>query len=299
MEKISARAVNGGDDLRSRVMLGGKTEPPFTGAYIEHRQRGCYHCGQCGARLFASQWKFHSGCGWPSFFEAGPTVMVRPDPRVEDAREAACLACGGHLGHFFGSGHYCINSIALDFQAEDLESVLSGDYLRTWLGQSVENPDTKRRDERGATLLTYARTLEQTLGLVESGARVEDEKPEDGTTSVHRACESGQLEVVRLLFEAGADSVLELPDFIGRTPLACAAGADAVNVMQFLLDRGARLDAYCPRRQGVTPLFEAVWQGHQQAAVWLLKRGADADLAIGLNPSPAELARERNLPWLK
>ena len=281
------------DELRVRVMSEGKTEAPFTGVYLEHRQRGFYRCGRCAARLFASQWKFHSGCGWPSFLEASPAVLVRDDPRVADAREAVCAQCGGHLGHLFGQQHYCINSVALEFEEEDLEKVLTGDFLQSWLGFVPQEPDLAGRDQRGGTLLTYARQFGQAQLLIRAGARVEDEQPEDGSTSVHRACEAGQLDLIELLFEAGGKSVLERPDFIGRAPLACAAAGGAVEVMSFLLECGAQLEAFCPRRQGVTALFEAVWNGRQQAARWLCERGADPDLAVGLNSSPRELAEER------
>jgi peptide-methionine (R)-S-oxide reductase len=281
------------DELRVRVMSEGKTEAPFTGVYLEHRQRGFYRCGRCSARLFASQWKFHSGCGWPSFLEASSAVVVRTDPRVEDAREAVCAHCGGHLGHLFGQHHYCVNSVALKFEPEELEQVLTGDFLRTWLGFMPEQPDPARRDERGGTLLTYARRLEQAELLIRAGARVEEEEPEDGSTSVHRACEAGQLELLQLLFQAGGKRVLASPDFIGRAPLACAAAAGSIEIMAFLLEAGAQLETFCPRRQGVTALFEAVWNERLEAARWLCEQGADADLAIGLNASPRELAEER------
>ena len=76
---------NSVDELRQRVMVEGKTEAPFTGKYLEHRQRGIYRCGLCRALLFGSQHKFHSGCGWPSFLAAAEMVLVRPDRRVEIA----------------------------------------------------------------------------------------------------------------------------------------------------------------------------------------------------------------------
>lgn len=280
------------DSLRHRVMRLGKTEPPFTGRYLEHRQRGSYRCGQCAALLFTYQQKFHSGCGWPSFLSASSGVLVRPDERVEDAREVLCGACGGHLGHLFGSAHYCINSVALDFQAEELESLLEGDFLRVFQGQLPEGFDPRARDGRGATLLTYAEQPELAGRLLDAGARVEHEAPEDGSTSVHRACERGDLALLELLWTAGAEAVLEKADFVGRTPLACAASSGQIEAMAFLVQRGAVLDAWCPLRQGVTALHEACLLDRREAALWLWRRGADADLAVGLNSSPRELKED-------
>ena len=184
------------ENLRRRVMLEGKTEAPFTGKYLEHRQRGGYRCGLCSALLFGSQQKFHSGCGWPSFLAGSAKVLVRPDPRVEDAQEVVCAECQGHLGHLFGVEHYCINSVALEFVEEDLGSALSGDFLRVWRGKVPVDPDVRKRDQRGGTLLTYARSLRVARSLLAAGARVEEENPEDGTTSVHWAAERGDLELL-------------------------------------------------------------------------------------------------------
>ena len=107
-----------------RVLREAGTEAPFIGEYTDTETNGIYACRACGAELFRSDAKFHSGCGWPSFFTplAAETVteikdmshgMVRTDIR--------CSACDSHLGHVFeGEGYktptdlrYCINSISM------------------------------------------------------------------------------------------------------------------------------------------------------------------------------------------
>ncbi len=183
------------DDLRHRVMRLGKTEPPFTGRYLEHRERGQYRCGQCAALLFTYRQKFHSGCGWPSFLEACPGVEVRPDPRVEDAQEAVCRSCQGHLGHLFGEDHYCINSIALDF--EPLEASEEEDEEPDYLGRYPLARAASRGD------------LELMQSLVRQGALLEAHCPrKQGITALHEACLQDQRAAADWLGQQGAD-----PDF--------------------------------------------------------------------------------------
>lgn len=101
------------------------TERPFTGEYNDTDTVGVYSCKACGAELFASETKFHSGCGWPSFYQSLPdTVEQREDTSHGMVRtEVLCGRCGSHLGHVFPDGHgtptgdrYCINSVSLDLQ---------------------------------------------------------------------------------------------------------------------------------------------------------------------------------------
>ncbi|HUF37903.1 MAG TPA: peptide-methionine (R)-S-oxide reductase MsrB [Anaerolineales bacterium] len=103
------------------------TERPFTGVYNDHDEPGLYRCVSCGEPLFRSDTKYHSGSGWPSFFEpAGDgKIETRTDQSHGMQRtEVLCGRCGAHLGHLFPDGpqptglRYCINSAALDFEGE-------------------------------------------------------------------------------------------------------------------------------------------------------------------------------------
>jgi peptide-methionine (R)-S-oxide reductase len=107
-----------------RVLREAGTEPAFAGEYTDTEANGVYACRACGAELFRSDAKFHSGCGWPSFFTplAAETITEIKDMSHGMVRtEIRCAACDSHLGHVFeGEGYktptdlrYCINSISM------------------------------------------------------------------------------------------------------------------------------------------------------------------------------------------
>lgn len=106
------------------VLFNKATEAPFSGALLYVTEQGEYRCANCGAALFASDTKFDSGCGWPSFDQAiKGAITSTPDTSHSMVRtEITCSNCGGHLGHVFDDGpkettglRYCVNSLSLQF----------------------------------------------------------------------------------------------------------------------------------------------------------------------------------------
>jgi peptide-methionine (R)-S-oxide reductase len=111
------------------VLRKGGTEPAFQGEYTDTETTGVYRCKACDAELFRSQTKFHSSCGWPSFYAPLAEDRVR---YIEDTSfgmkriEVRCANCDSHLGHVFDDGYgtptgqrYCINSISLNLEPVD------------------------------------------------------------------------------------------------------------------------------------------------------------------------------------
>jgi peptide-methionine (R)-S-oxide reductase len=120
------------DPLSYAVLREGATERPFTGEYTDTETVGSYRCKACGIELFKSETKFHSGCGWPSFYAptADDAVILIEDrslaPRIRT--EVRCAKCDSHLGHVFkGEGYdvptderWCINSVAMYLEEKPL-----------------------------------------------------------------------------------------------------------------------------------------------------------------------------------
>lgn len=113
-----------------RIMRQGGTEPAFTGKYWDTKTSGVYRCAGCGQELYASDAKFDSGTGWPSYFEPvdkGAITTAEDRSHGMVRTELKCSRCGAHLGHLFPDGprptgmRHCINSCSLQLEEEEKE----------------------------------------------------------------------------------------------------------------------------------------------------------------------------------
>jgi peptide-methionine (R)-S-oxide reductase len=109
------------------VILHQGTERPFCGLFLDNKKAGTYVCRLCGLPLFASDSKFNSGTGWPSFFRPFDPDHVKnleDDSHGMRRVEIRCARCDAHLGHVFDDGpppthqRYCLNSVSMQFVVE-------------------------------------------------------------------------------------------------------------------------------------------------------------------------------------
>src|SRR5580704_8970022 len=143
-----------------KVLRSSDTERPFCGLLLDNKEAGVYTCAGCGLPLFSSDSKFHSGTGWPSFFQpiAAGNVAERTDHSHGMARtEINCARCDGHLGHVFDDGprptglRFCMNSASLNFTPSDQLSSLADPLAEKPKDSKPSTGDSSSNDGPSAT----------------------------------------------------------------------------------------------------------------------------------------------------
>ncbi len=112
---------------QKKIMFSEATEKPFSSSHNSEKRKGFFHCANCGAKLFASNTKFDSGTGWPSFNKSLPGAFnTKIDYSFGVKRvEYHCAKCGVHHGHVFNDGpkstgkRFCNNGLCLIFKPDN------------------------------------------------------------------------------------------------------------------------------------------------------------------------------------
>ncbi len=191
-----------------RIILNQGTEQAFCGNLVDNKTDGQYTCRLCELPLFASNSKFTSGTGWPSFFQP-----IDPDhvDTIEDNTlgmrrvEITCARCGGHLGHVFPDGpaptglRFCLNSASLEFYADGAE-----------LPQGAIPVETATAYFAGGCFWGVEDRFQHTPGVINAVSGYMGGNVPNVTSKIAYAKETGHAETVEVTYDPNAISYGEL-----------------------------------------------------------------------------------------
>ncbi len=173
------------------VIVDKGTERPFSGKYVNSKEKGLYTCKVCDAPLYRSDDKFDSHCGWPSFDDAIPGAIKETRDADGQRTEITCANCGAHLGHVFkGEGmteknvRHCVNSISLNFDKK--ESTAQSNLSRAYFA--------------GGCFWGVEYYLEKLEGVKEVSSGFMGGKVKDPTYRQVVSTDTGHLETVEVLY---------------------------------------------------------------------------------------------------
>ncbi len=191
-----------------RVLLEEGTERAFTGSLVKNKKKGIYACRLCGLPLYASEAKFESGTGWPSFFKPIDPAHVHEerDTKFGSVRtEIECARCRSHLGHVFDDGpkptglRYCMNSASLMFYAAGAD-----------LPPESRPVELTTAYFAGGCFWGIEEKFQQVPGVVEAVSGYQGGKVDNpGYKEISRG-DTGHAETVRVTFDASRVSYAKL-----------------------------------------------------------------------------------------
>ncbi len=174
---------------------------------------------------------------------------------------------------------------------EDMIVAIRNDNTEKVIELVERGMDVNSADQHGTTLAIYASRAgnEKLLRYLLAHRANINLKNHYGDNAIALASLEGHLACVKLLIEAGAE-VNPLPGI--WLPLNYAAFNGHRDVAQYLLEKGAKVDAVAPN--GMTSLMIAARNGHTELARLLLQNHAAIDVKTPDGNNALDIAKSGN-----
>lgn len=173
--------------------------------------------------------------------------------------------------------------------------------LKSALNEESEAESSDNRDEPKAPPAIinaiFEGDIEKIKELIDSGIDLGAASIQ-GMNPLHFSIAVGNVEIVNLILESGANIDLGIENETGMPPLVVALNRGKTDIFEMLLERGAKVNtSFCIRDTesqallgGLTPLWTAASLGNSRACTLLLDRGAAIDSPSGNGHTPLTMA---------